>query len=373
MTARLDICVFGTFDERAHPRVRVLREGLVERGHVVRLCNARLGLDTDRRIQMAETPWRAPALAARILFAWLVLLWRSRDIREPDVVIVGYLGHFDVHLARRRYPRATIVLDHLVSLADTASDRRVGSDRLVLRLLAAIDRSAVRRSDLVVCDTDEQAAMVDCDPSQLVVVPVGAHEAWFAAGESAITHLDTVPVGPLRVVFFGLFTPLQGAPVIGSAVALLAQSAVDCTFTFIGRGQDDAATFAAMGDAGNVTRISWIDADDLPAVVASHDVCLGVFGTTPKARRVVPNKVYQGAAAGTVVITGDTPVQREALADFGVLVPPGRPDRLAGAIADLAADPSAARHVRKRTAAAARERFSPAAVVEPLLARLVPT
>ena len=54
--------------------------------------------------------------------------------------------------------------------------------------------------------------------------------------------------------------------------------------------------------------IDWVDADELPGVVAEHDVCLGIFGTTDKAPRVVPNKVYQGVASGCAVVTSDTPL-----------------------------------------------------------------
>ncbi len=372
MGAPMTICVFGTFDERVHPRVRVLREGLAARGCRVEVCNVRLGIDTHDRIRIAQAPWRAPALLARIVMAWVLLLWRSRRVHQPDVVLVGYLGHFDVHLARRRFPGSRIVLDHLIGLADTAADRRIEPERLVSRILAALDRAAVRAADIVVCDTSEQARTLDLPPARTVVVSVGAHEAWFAAGDAAAARVDsTGPVQPLRVVFFGLFTPLQGTPVIGAAAALLRRRHVPVTFTFIGRGQDAETTFALIGDDPNIRRINWIDADALPVVVADHDVCLGVFGTTPKAQRVVPNKVYQGAAAGTVVVTGDTPCQRDALDGFGVLVRPGDPDALADALAELAVDLPATRRRRELTRREARKRFAPAVVVEPLFARLL--
>ena len=45
-------------------------------------------------------------------------------------------------------------------------------------------------------------------------------------------------------------------------------------------------------------------------MVASHDVCLGIFGDTDKALSVVPTKVYQGAAAGCAVVTSDTAPHR---------------------------------------------------------------
>src|SRR5437660_1791208 len=66
-----------------------------------------------------------------------------------------------------------------------------------------------------------------------VVVPVGAPSAWFA-------EPSTSDGEPLRVVFFGLYTPLQGAPVIGAALARLAGEPI--AVTMVGHGQDEAAT-----------------------------------------------------------------------------------------------------------------------------------
>ncbi len=88
--------------------------------------------------------------------------------------------------------------------------------------------------------------------------------------------------------------------------------------------------------------LDWVPAAELPALVAAHDVCLGIFGTGDKALRVVPNKVFQGAAAGCAVVTSDTAPQRRVLGDAAVLVPPGDADALADALLGLAGDREAA-------------------------------
>ena len=41
---------------------------------------------------------------------------------KADAVLVGYLGHFDVLLARRLFRRIPVVLDHLIFAADTAAE-----------------------------------------------------------------------------------------------------------------------------------------------------------------------------------------------------------------------------------------------------------
>ncbi|HEX6423489.1 MAG TPA: methyltransferase domain-containing protein [Acidimicrobiales bacterium] len=362
MAARLRIAFFGTYDERRHPRVRVLREGLAARGHDLTVVNIPLGVDTAGRVALATHPWRSPLFVARLAVAWLRLLWRSRHLHRPDVVVVGYLGHLDVHLARLRWPRARLVLDHMVSLADTARDRGLTRVPGVVRALDLVDRAATAQADIVVVDTAEQCATVPPGHRRkVVVVPVGAPLAWFAARERrAAGNGDGAARRPLRVVFFGLFTPLQGAPTIGRAIRRLADR--DIRWTMIGTGQDRAAAEAEAGDAA-VRWLDWVDADDLPDVVAAHDVCLGIFGTGAKAVRVVPNKAYQGAAAGCAVVTSDTPAQRAALGGAAHYIRPGDADALAATIAALADDPGLVAGSQAAAAARASRAFTPAAVV----------
>ncbi|MGH3266003.1 MAG: hypothetical protein ACRDNS_28880, partial [Trebonia sp.] len=289
--------IFGTYDTAMHPRIATIAEGLAARGFDVAECNIPLGLTTADRVDMLAKPWKAGGLAARLASRWLGLAVRARRLGGPDAVVVGYLGHFDVHLARLLYRRGPVplVLDHLISAAGTARDRQIAGSGPKQRLLTLIDSAALRAADLVVVDTEEHlAAIPPRYRSRAVVVHVGAPTPWHeAARESGEGR------GPLKVVFYGLYTPLQGTPVIGEALGRLAGAPVEVTM--IGRGQDEAATKEAAAANTSVRWLDWVPAADLPALVAAHDVCLGIFGTSDKALRVVPNKVFQGAAAGCAV------------------------------------------------------------------------
>jgi glycosyltransferase involved in cell wall biosynthesis len=310
-------------------------------------------------------------LLARLAGCWLRLARRARRLPAPDAVVVGYLGHFDVHLARLLFRGVPVVLDHLIGASDTARDRRVrgGFRQRALRIL---DRAALAAADIVVVDTDEHLAAVPARyRDRGVVVPVGAPQAWFDAGHppdaghpSDAGRSDLA----LRVVFFGLYTPLQGTPVIGEALGRLTGAPIDVTM--VGGGQDLDETRRAASANTRVVWRHWVPAAELPALVAAHDVCLGIFGTGQKARRVVPNKVFQGAAAGCAVVTSDTGPQRRALGGAGVLVPPGDPVALADALRRLAAD----RATLVRLRAAARERaersFAAVEIVTPLVDRV---
>jgi len=378
------ILFFGTYDVTAHPRVGVLAEGLRAHGHEVAECNAPLGLDTASRVAILAQPWRLPILAGRLASCWLRLVRTARRAPRPDAVVVGYMGHFDVRLARLVFrKRTTIVLDHLIGASDTAKDRNLSGGGLKPKLLHAIDAGALKSADVIVVDTDEHlAALPDEHRGRGVVVPVGAPDDWFAAApaefqaaryEDAADSAGTAgPAAgadePLRVAFFGLYTPLQGAPVIGEALAKLGGAPVRATM--IGRGQEFDATRAAAEGGCPTEWIEWVDSAELPGLIAEHDVCLGIFGTGPKALRVVPNKVFQGAAAGCAVVTSDTAPQRRALGDGAVYVPPGDPAALADALTRLAGDRAGLAAARRRSHAAVRERFGCAAVVQPLVGRL---
>ncbi|WP_116949980.1 glycosyltransferase [Jiangella endophytica] len=370
------VVAFGTYDATAHPRIQVLVDGLRERGVDVREIAEPLGLDTAQRVGMLRRPWRLPLLAARLGRRWLTLARRARRVGRdewPTHVLVGYLGHFDVLLARILFPSATVVLDHLVFAAGTARDRGVRTGVRTV-LLSALDRLAIAAADVVVTDTAEHAAQVPQRRRRdAVVVPVGATGAWFDAGARAAAA--PADGGPLRVVFFGLFTPLQGAPVIAEALRLLDRRGVEVRATLVGSGQDAVAVrsiLAGIGSGGTavVTWLDWVDSTELPDLVAAHDVCLGIFGATSKALAVVPNKVYQGAAAGCAVVTSDTGPQRRAFGDAAVFVPPADAAALAEAIATVA-DPAVLARARSAARTAA-DRFTAHAVVAPLVDAMEP-
>src|SRR5580700_5437077 len=365
------ITVFGTYDTAMHPRIATIAEGLAARGFDVTECNIPLGLTTADRVDMLAKPWKAGGLVARLASRWLGLAARARGLGKhgrgrPDAVVVGYLGHFDVHLARLLYRRGKvpIVLDHLISAANTAKDRRLdgGMKTKVLRL---IDAAALRAADIVVVDTEEHLEIVpEKYRSKAIVVPVGAPTPWHEAAR----ELSADPDVPLKVVFYGLYTPLQGTPVIGEALGRLAGAPVQVTM--IGRGQDEAATKEAAAANQSVRWLDWVPAAELPALVAAHDVCLGIFGTGDKALRVVPNKVFQGAAAGCAIVTSDTAPQRRALGDAAVLVPPGDPEALAEALRRLADDRAELARLRGQARGLALGQFAPERIVGPLAGRL---
>lgn len=119
----------------------------------------------------------------------------------------------------------------------------------------------------------------------------------------------------VSVCFHGKYIPLQGVEYIIRAAHLLKEE--DVTFTLIGNGQTFPMVkkLAEELDLANITFVERVPFEQLPGMLRSQDICLGIFGNTAKAARVIPNKIYEAAALGKVIITADTPAIRELFTD----------------------------------------------------------
>jgi glycosyltransferase involved in cell wall biosynthesis len=326
-------------------------------------CNVPLQVDTASRVQTARQPLRAPLVGARVADSWRKLWRKAKDVPEPDVVLVPYMGQFDVHLARRRFRRKPIVLDHYLFFKDTAIDRGA-TNRAELGVLDRIDKAAVRAADVLFVDSEGHRDLLpEPQRSEAFVVYIGSPREWFHEPKPHAA-------GPAKAIFFGIYTPLQGAPVIGEAIKLLDPDPNVLRFTMAGRGQELDETRRLAGDSPAVDWIDWVERDALPALVAEHDICLGIFSPGAKGMRVIPNKVFQGAAAGCAIVTSDSRSQREALGEGGRYVRPGDAQALADDLRWLSADRERIWRLRRAAYERAVEAFAPAAVVEPLHDRL---
>ena len=341
------VLLFGTY-ERGYPRNTVTVSSLRRAGVEV--------VERNVAVWNGRTNWDAGARAAARLATAEARLLLRRPRERYDAVVVGYPGHADLPAARRAARGAPVIFDALVSLADTfVADRgrfRTGSPPA--RALAALDRYALRAADLVVADTEANAAFL-CDmgglpPDRVAVIPVGADERLFRPGWE--------PQDP--PLFVGKLIPLHGLETILEA----ARRAPHLRIRIAGSGQLEGLVAQRPG---NVVWIPWIPYGELPQALRRAAAALGVFGTSDKARRVIPNKAYQALACGVPLVTADTPAARELLVDgeSALLVPPGDPDALAQALLRLTSDGATA----QRIAAGGRAAFSQHASTDALAQR----
>jgi glycosyltransferase involved in cell wall biosynthesis len=323
------VLYFGTY-ERDYPRNAQVISALRGAGVAV----------TERHVSVWEgrhDNWQAGATAAaRLALAELRLLRRQQS--EFDAVIVGYPGHLDVGAARRVAGGKPIVFNPLVSLYDTfVGDRgRFSAGSAAGRLLRALDRRALQSVELVVADTkanaDFLAELAGVPRARIATCFVGAEERVFTPGWSRRESF--------RALFVGKLIPLHGLETVLEA----AEVAPEVSFRIVGSGQLDRLL---REPPPNVEHVPWVEYERLAGELHRAGCALGVFGTSAKAQRVIPNKVFQALACGTPVITADTPAARELLADeeSALLVRPGDAQALAAALTRLAEDGAFARRL----------------------------
>jgi glycosyltransferase involved in cell wall biosynthesis len=143
----------------------------------------------------------------------------------------------------------------------------------------------------------------------------------------------------------------------------------------VGGGQtfDASKAYAERMGLDNLELIPWLEPEQLPQAIREAHVCLGIFGDTPKAQRVIPNKVYQCLAAGAAVITGRSPAAEELLVDHehALLCTMGNGQAIASAILELKRSPALRQRLGENGAKLFRERCTPRILVETeLLPRL---
>jgi glycosyltransferase involved in cell wall biosynthesis len=340
----------GTY-ESDYARTRVLVAGLRELGVEVLECHRPLWELTRHKAGEFLSARRLPTSAARFASAWASLSREQRRLPPVDAIVAGYPAQLDVPFATlcARARRTPLVVDAMISMSDTLSGDRARVGSVAGASLEWLDRLSGRRADLAITDTaahgDYFVERLGFDPDRIAVVPVGA--------EPDVFRRAPEPEGATRALFYGKFSPLHGLDTVLAAARMPGVPPV----RMIGDGQLGGWLEAelARDRPPGLEREHWIEYRALGRELAESAICLGIFGTSEKAARVVPNKVFQAMAVGRAIVTADTPAVREVLTDgdSALLVPAGDPEAVAEAMRRLAAHPE----LRARLGDGAHRRF----------------
>lgn len=311
------VLLFGVYDP-TYSRNRILERAVRDAGHTVLHCRA----DARGWLKWGQLKTR--------------LLWH-RWHGTYDAVLVMFPAQTAVVVARMLSGKPVIADFFTSHYEGYVSDRAMANEgSLRAWWYRAQDRLLARCAHWYLVDTQEHAnyygEAFGLDVTRLTVVPVGsdarvikhAPERKLEEGQDLMVH------------WHGSYIPLQGADVVVKAASLLAGSGV--RFRMVGSGQTLGMAKALASELG-VTTIEFMDHvpyAQLSSLMAQSDICLGIFGSSSKTQRVVPNKAYEAFAAGRTLVTADTPAMHELFdSSCAMLVPAGDERALAGSIVML--------------------------------------
>lgn len=193
------------------------------------------------------------------------------------------------------------VFDPLISAYDKQvfERKKIGEHTRKAENLLSWESRLFNSVDYVIGDTcshvDYFVDTFGISKSKCGVIPVGAEERLF---EPSIKSCDRSGKR-VEVLFYGSFVPLQGVDVIIEAARLYD----GCDWVLLGDGKGKTEALNRAVGINNLKFEDWIDYKDLAFRIQKSDILLGIFGSTQKAKRVIPNKVYQALACGRPVVT----------------------------------------------------------------------
>lgn len=332
----LRVVLFGCAD-LSKPRVRLLLDGLKGQGHEIIFCHRDIWSNHRDKSQI-NSLFNLSIIFVNWIGTLIYLTLKYMFIRKHDVVLVSYPGHADIWAARvvTWLKRKPLCWDAFLSAYNTiVTDRKmVSSTSLLGRITYFVDWAACRLSDHLFLDTPSHATYFEetfhLPPNSVGSVQVGSEDA-FKIVPTQSKHNNTT----FKIVFYGQFIPLHGIPTILEALHQLEN--YDINLTLIGQGQLSQLVedWLTTKKPTNITHTPWIDYTQLPSVIASHHLGLGIFSSGEKADRVIPNKIYQMVALRLPIITRTSTAMKKFISiekNGFTLVEPNNPKQLKIAI-----------------------------------------
>lgn len=288
----MKICHFGDYDP-GYSRNRVFRKALLGAGvSVIECCDA------------SKSAWRYFRLARKLISLRV----------EYDVILVGYsLSRMVVPLAKI-FGGKPVVWDPLFSLYDSwILDRKLAKKGSVKATYYFwLDKIACRFADGIILDTEENinffSGTFNIPRKKFTKIFVGTDEEVFHPREQR-------PDDTFTIHFHGNFLPFHGVEYIVRAAKILENENI--VWNIIGSGQtyvENKALAESLG-AKNIRFIPKVPYEELANRIAVADISLGVFGDIERVNRVIPNKIFEAAASGVPVITGESSAAKELFAD----------------------------------------------------------
>jgi len=362
----LKILYFGIYSRGIeYPRNNNLIRSLRLNGVDVVEAHFELAGSFQRRMDILKDPLEFVRFFIGLIASFIALTWKFMMSPSVGAVIVGHPGYFHIHLAwllRFLFQRrAILVYDVFIPLYEMLIEDRelLKSDALFAQLAHRFERSCCRYADLCLIDTDEHCQYIvgeyGLSPERVSRIFVGSTiDQQIESPRDSSSEI-------FRVLFVGTYIPLHGVDVILEAAQYLADDP-DIRFFLVGSGQlrEKMESMARKWRLSNVIFQDWIPTEHLGAFIRSFELSLGIFGITPKTKRVIPSKIYDICAAGIPFITADTPAIREVFSHKknAYMIPSGNSEALVEAIRHLKSNPDLRKIIEEGARQIGKETFS---------------
>jgi len=260
-----------------------------------------------------------------------------KGVKKPDLLWLPAFRQRDMAAAAKwaRRHGVPLLFDPMISAYDKQvfERRKFAEKSRKAKDLLEKERRIFSKADRIIADTAGHAAFFadtfGLEPDKIHVIAVGAEEGLFTPAPLA----EKAPEKPLEVLFYGSFIGLQAPEIIVEAAKLCDD--LPLRWTLLGDGPRKAVCEAAAAGHSAITFEDYLPYEKLPDRIHEAGILLGVFGTTDKAARVIPNKVYQALACGRTVITRESTAYPAPKNTGLIEIPPGDPKALADRVRQL--------------------------------------
>lgn len=220
--------------------------------------------------------------------------------KDFDFVFVAFPGQ-QVCILAKILTRKKIIFDAFISLYDSlVEDRKIfKKNSIKANYYWFLDFLSLKFSDFIIVDTQSNLNYF----VEKFKVARGKIFRVFL-GSDAINFTDCQREknnsNELNILFYGSFIPLQGVDIVIRVAELLKDKS---NIKFLIIGSKIADFYKNKVSCKNIKFISNVNYCNLVKFINKTDICLGIFGDSKKSNRVIPNKVYDGACLGKIVIT----------------------------------------------------------------------
>ena len=314
---------FGTYDLDM-PRVRILKSAFGVQGYEVCEIHYNLWKGIKDKSQIKGI-LKKMLLCFKLFLNYPILIIKFMTFPSLKTIVIPYMGVLDVLIiwpfARLRGCR--IIWDIFISTYDTVvNDRKLLSQKnIISRLIYFLEYIALRLVDRAVIDTQAHAQYLEkvfhLEDKSIKRVFVGVEKSFFCKGKTRDDTMLPFRKEHFNILFYGNYIPLHGIDVILKAAKIFENEDIfsHVRWFLIGDGQEKLKMLEVSKqlDLSTVHFVDPVKYDELKHYIQGASLCLGIFGTSSKAKSVIPNKVFQILSLGCPLVTMKT----SAIAELG--------------------------------------------------------